>query len=136
MIDMGLADPGVGLVESISSKSVTSAQGTQVADFERLLTQASDAHARVQLVNPLESASVPAVKQMTENLGVVSDRLTNSMRSVETSMKTFDVTDPAAFAKLLNNMSSMMVDTSMFQLAVGQVSSAQKSLSELFRNQG
>jgi hypothetical protein len=111
-------------------------QDSQVADFERLLAQAHEDQAQVQLVNRPESLAKVGVDHMIGPLQGMSDQYMHSSSEVQASLRNFDINDSHAVGKVLANMSDLAVRGALFHVAVNEITSVKGSVQQLFQNQG
>ena len=108
----------------------------QTADFERLLSQAQEQQAQVQLTNPVGELGRQNVGHVTKSIGNASDAYRNSIEASRVSLEQLDLQDPAVLKKATDQILQMAVRGAEMSTMMSEVSSARKSLGELFHMQG
>jgi hypothetical protein len=114
----------------------TQSRSLQTADFERLMSQAQEQHAHVQLTNPKGELGQQGVRRLTTEMGESSQRCVTTLEASKQGMATLDFNDPASMAKTFSHLQNAVAATAQFSIMLNQVSAARKSLGELFKSQG
>ena len=108
----------------------------QIADFERLMAQAQEQQAQVQLTNPVGELGQKGVQHTVGNIGEASRNLTNSMEASRHAIATIDTNNPASVFAAVDHIHQTMAAAGQLSLVMHEVSVARKGLNELFHNQG
>ena len=108
----------------------------QNADFERLMAQAQEQRAQVQLTNPVGELGQQGVGRIVKDIGETSQYYRTTREASRQAMATLDPKDPASIAKVVDHVEQAMAATGQLSLMMNEVSLARKSLGELFHMQG
>ena len=108
----------------------------QIADFERLMAQAQGQQAQVQLANPVGELGQPVGKRVASTIDASNTRYKATMEASHHAIGKLDYNDPASVASAVQHFNQAVAANAQMSIMMIEVSSARKSLGELFRNQG
>jgi hypothetical protein len=138
-------------VPEINSAMALSAQGPRIepsivlpdhsrsvdaAQFDQLFQRALNEHAKVEFTNPVPSIASPGVDTVTRSISGSSSDFLNSVEDGMKSLSHVNLQDPRTFADLMGHFTNVAIRSVQMSTVLGEVSSAKKSLQELFHNQG
>ena len=130
---------------TIAVKSAASQSGAELpaqsralhtADFERLMAQAQEQQAQVQLTNPVSELGQQGVGRISKDIGEASQHVRTTMETSRQAIASLDPKDPASLAKFVGHIEDQMAAVGQFSIMLNEVTLARKSLGELFHNQG
>jgi cellobiose-specific phosphotransferase system component IIA len=128
------------VVKSAASQSgaelPAQSRSLQAADFERLMTQAQEQQAQVQLTNPLGEVGQKGVNRMAKDLGDSSQNFRTALGSFQQSIDKFDPSDPASVRSAMHHIDDVMMAGMQLSVMVTEMTAVKKGLNELFHNQG
>jgi hypothetical protein len=134
------AHAAVTAVKSAASQTgaelPTQSRSLQVADFERLMSQANEQQAQVQLANPVGELGQKGMQHMVKEVGESSRNVATTMESSRQAVAALDTSDPASILKAVQHMDQAMAAAGHFSIMLSEVKAARKGLGELFHAQG
>lgn len=108
----------------------------QISDFERLMAQAQEQQARVQLTNPVGELGQQGVRRAVNDIGESSRNLTSAMDASRDAIAKVDPKDPESIFAVVKHIEQTMAAAGQFSMVMHEVTVARKGLGELFHNQG
>ena len=140
MTSNAMAHAATTAVKSAASHTGTElpaqSRSLQTADFERLMAQAQEQQAQVQLTNPVGELGQQNVHHVTKAIGASSQSLQASIDASKAALDQVDIHDMASVMKAGDQFMQTAVRGVEFKMMMDQVTISRKSLGELFHMQG
>jgi hypothetical protein len=114
----------------------TQSRSLQTADFERLMAQAHEQRAQVQLTNPVGEMGQRGLQEISKAMGTTSHNYRTSLQDGRAAMSNFDVRDPASVVKVSQHFMDIAARGTELSLMLSVLTTARKSFGELLKNQG
>lgn len=128
----GAAAPGKTTPSTLPDRS----RSLDVASFERLLEQAQQEQATVQFSAVENGAVRQSVSGVTRVIDTTSNRFVAAIDDSRAAISKVDPGDIRSVVGVIDSMAVAAVNGAILQVMLHEVSSAKKSVSELFHNQG
>lgn len=107
-----------------------------VASFERLLEQAQQEQAVVEFGAPAGHGITQSVAGVTKVIDKSSNSYVTAVDDSRAAVSKLDLSDPQSVAKVFDTLSVAAISGVQLTVMLNEVTSAKKSLSELYHNQG
>jgi hypothetical protein len=111
-------------------------RAVDVADFERLLSQAQAEQSHVEFANPAGSMAGPGVAHVTRSIASSSSDYLGAVNNGLESLSRLDLKDSKSIADTMQSFTVATVQGVQLTIMLGEVSSSKKSVQELFHSQG
>lgn len=108
----------------------------QTADFDRLMAQANEQRAQVQLTNPVGEVGQRGMHDVTKAVGTTSHNYRTSLEEGRAAMGKIDLNDPASVVKVSQHFMDIAARGTELSLMLSVLTTARKSFGELLKNQG
>jgi hypothetical protein len=131
-----IASSGAGAAPGGGAELAARNRSMESADFSRLMSQAQEEQARVELANPAHSMAHQSLGGVTKAVSESSQKYRNATDAGLESLSKADFKDPASVADVIQHFTVAAAQGMELTIMLGEVSTSKRSVSELFHNQG